>query len=92
MSSAERSPSANDTSFGVGYAPLSETENIVFNTERELMRLKKSIPAIGEDIKVMGMRQGDVINLTIACAMVDQACGEPQGVCGHEERHRGSHH
>ena len=65
-------PSANDTSFGVGYAPLSETENIVFNTERELMRLKKSIPAIGEDIKVMGMRQGDVINLTIACAMVDK--------------------
>lgn len=65
-------PSANDTSFGVGYAPLSETENIVFNTERELMRLKKSIPAIGEDIKVMGMRQGDVINLTIACAMVDR--------------------
>jgi S-adenosylmethionine synthetase len=65
-------PSANDTSFGVGYAPLSETENIVFNTERELMRLKKSVPAIGEDIKVMGMRQGDVINLTIACAMVDR--------------------
>ncbi|HPS91691.1 MAG TPA: methionine adenosyltransferase, partial [Methanothrix sp.] len=65
-------PSANDTSFGVGYAPLSETENIVFNTERELMRLKKSVPAIGEDIKVMGMRQGDVINLTIACAMVDK--------------------
>jgi len=65
-------PSENDTSFGVGYAPLSETENIVFNTERELMKLKKSIPAIGEDIKVMGMRQGDVINLTIACAMVDR--------------------
>jgi S-adenosylmethionine synthetase len=65
-------PSANDTSFGVGYAPLSETENIVFNTERELMRLKKSVPAIGEDIKVMGMRQGDAINLTIACAMVDR--------------------
>jgi S-adenosylmethionine synthetase len=65
-------PSANDTSFGVGYAPLSETENIVFNTERELMRLKKTIPAIGEDIKVMGMRQGDVINLTIACAMIDR--------------------
>ena len=65
-------PSANDTSFGVGYAPLSETENIVFNTEREMMRLKKSVPAIGEDIKVMGMRQGDAINLTIACAMVDR--------------------
>lgn len=65
-------PSANDTSFGVGYAPLSETENIVFNTEREMMRMMKQYPAIGEDIKVMGMRQGDAINLTIACAMVDR--------------------
>ncbi len=65
-------PSANDTSFGVGYAPLSETEKIVYNTERELMNLKKSMPAIGEDIKVMGMREGDTINLTIACAMVDR--------------------
>lgn len=65
-------PSANDTSFGVGYAPLSETETIVYNTERELMTLKKRIPAIGEDIKVMGMREGDTINLTIACAMVDR--------------------
>jgi S-adenosylmethionine synthetase len=65
-------PSANDTSFGVGYAPLSETEQIVYNTERELMNLKKNIPAIGEDIKVMGMREGDNINLTIACAMIDK--------------------
>lgn len=65
-------PSANDTSFGVGYAPLSETETIVYNTERELMKLKKRIPAIGEDIKVMGMREGDTISLTIACAMVDR--------------------
>jgi S-adenosylmethionine synthetase len=65
-------PSANDTSFGVGYAPLSETETIVYNTERELMNLKKRIPAIGEDIKVMGMREGDTITLTIACAMVDR--------------------
>ncbi len=65
-------PSANDTSFGVGYAPLSETETIVYKTERELMNLKERIPAIGEDIKVMGMREGDTINLTIACAMVDR--------------------
>jgi S-adenosylmethionine synthetase len=65
-------PSANDTSFGVGYAPLSETETIVYNTEREMMRLKKKMPAIGEDIKVMGMREGEMINLTIACAMVDR--------------------
>ncbi len=63
-------PCANDTSFGVGYAPLSETENLVYNTEHYLMNLRDEIPAIGEDVKVMGMRKGDVINLTIACAMV----------------------
>jgi S-adenosylmethionine synthetase len=72
-------PSANDTSFGVGYAPLSETEKIVYNTERELMNLKKKIPAIGEDIKVMGMREGDTINLTIACAMVDKHIPDIKG-------------
>ncbi len=63
-------PGANDTSFGVGYAPFSETETVVYNTERFLMDLKRRIPAIGEDVKVMAMRSGDLINLTVACAMV----------------------
>ncbi len=63
-------PSANDTSFGVGYGPLSETERIVFSTEQSLLDLRKKFPAIGEDIKVMGLREGDSISLTIACAMV----------------------
>jgi S-adenosylmethionine synthetase len=63
-------PGANDTSFGVGYAPFSETETVVYDTERFLMDLKKTIPAIGEDVKVMAMRSGDLINLTVACAMV----------------------
>ena len=74
-------PSANDTSFGVGYGPLSETETVVYQTERELMKLKRNgMPAIGEDIKVMGMREGDIINLTIACAMVDKYVGRYEGV------------
>ena len=63
-------PGANDTSFGVGYAPFSETETVVYNTERFLMDLKRRIPAIGEDVKVMAMRSGDRIHLTVACAMV----------------------
>jgi len=63
-------PGANDTSFGVGYAPFSETETVVYDTERFLMDLKKKIPAIGEDVKVMAMRSADTINLTVACAMV----------------------
>lgn len=64
-------PIANDTSFGVGHAPFSELERITYNTERDLLTdLKKKIPGIGEDIKVMGMRDEDDITLTICCGMV----------------------
>ncbi len=63
-------PGANDTSFGVGFAPFSETEQIVYQSERELMDLRTKIPAIGEDTKVMGLREGDKITLVVACAMV----------------------
>ena len=63
-------PGANDTSFGVGFAPLSETEQIVYHAERELMNLRKKIPAIGEDTKIMGLRDKDKITLVVACAMV----------------------
>lgn len=65
-------PSSNDTSFGVGFAPFSETENIVMSTEVLLnsREFKKLHPGIGEDIKVMGLREHDKITLTIAIAMV----------------------
>ena len=67
----EKVPIANDTSFGVGHAPFSELERIVYNTERQLLTdLKKRMPAVGEDIKVMGLRDGDDIDLTICCGMV----------------------
>lgn len=67
-----RVPLANDTSFGVGFAPLSETEQLTYKTERYMLETlkKQGLPAIGEDIKVMGMREKDTINLTVACAMV----------------------
>ena len=62
---------ANDTSFGVGYAPMTETEKIVYHTERYLIEeLRDRYKAIGEDIKVMGFRKGNTINLTIAQAFV----------------------
>ncbi|ASJ03437.1 S-adenosylmethionine synthetase [Thermococcus profundus] len=72
-------PLANDTSFGVGYAPLSETERIVLETERLLNsdEFKKKWPAVGEDIKVMGLRKGDEIDLTIAAAIVDSEVDNP---------------
>ena len=73
-------PLANDTSFGVGYAPLSETEKIVLETEKLLNspEFKKEWPAVGEDIKVMGLRKGDEIDLTIAAAIVDSEVANPK--------------
>jgi S-adenosylmethionine synthetase len=68
-------PMANDTSFGVGHAPFSELENIVYNTERSLiedLKKKKGLNAIGEDIKVMGLRNGEDITLTVCSGMVDK--------------------
>ncbi|ETA67898.1 MAG: S-adenosylmethionine synthetase [Methanolobus sp.] len=67
----DRVPVANDTSFGVGHAPFSELEQIVYDSERMLITdLKKKIPGIGTDIKVMGLRDNDDIQLTICCGMV----------------------
>ncbi len=62
---------ANDTSFGCGFAPLSETENLVLQTERFLTtQYKHKVRALGEDVKVMGCRRDDTITLTIAAALV----------------------
>jgi S-adenosylmethionine synthetase len=65
-------PRANDTSFGVAFAPLSETEDLVFKTEQLLnsKAFKKKHPEVGEDIKVMGLRTDDNIQLTVAAAMI----------------------
>src|SRR5207244_11187818 len=61
-------PSANDTSAAVGYAPLTETERLVLQTERHMnsAAFKQQFPEAGEDIKVMGCRRGDELNLTAA--------------------------
>jgi S-adenosylmethionine synthetase len=65
-------PSANDTSVGVGYAPLSETERLVLGIEHMLnsREFKSEIPELGEDIKVMGLRQDHHITLTVAGAFI----------------------
>jgi S-adenosylmethionine synthetase len=67
-------PSSNDTSFGVGFAPFSETEQIVMATEELLNSkdFKKKYPQVGEDIKVMGLRENNKIILTTAVAMVSK--------------------
>jgi len=64
---------ANDTSCGVGFAPLSRLEKVVYAIEQELGALASAgHPEVGRDIKVMGVRAGDRIRLTIACAFVDR--------------------
>ena len=65
---------ANDTSAAVGYAPMTRTENMVLGTERYVnsKEFKKRFPASGEDVKVMGYKNGNVLNLTIAMAFVDR--------------------
>jgi len=66
-------PMANDTSYGVGHAPLTETEQIVAGTERRLNdEYQAQNPVVGQDIKVMGKREGDHIDVTVAVAMVDE--------------------
>ncbi|MDZ7687539.1 MAG: methionine adenosyltransferase [Halobacteriales archaeon] len=64
-------PDANDTSFGIGYAPFSPTERVVRETERSIYDdLRHDLPAVGEDVKVMGKRDGDTLDLTVAVATV----------------------
>ena len=65
---------ANDTSAAVGYAPLTETERIVLATERWLNSpaMKQRYPVIGEDIKLMAVRNGNQLGLTTAIAFVDR--------------------
>lgn len=65
---------ANDTSFGVGYAPFSRLEQLVLKAA-EILRgseLQAAIAAVGKDYKVMGSRIGERLHLVIALALVDR--------------------
>jgi len=65
---------ANDTSAAIGYAPYSATERIVLDLENHLnsKQFKSQFPVSGEDIKVMGLRQGKDLHVTIAMAFIDR--------------------
>ncbi len=70
---------ANDTSFGVGYAPLSDVERLVLETERYINgKLRFDMPGLGEDVKVMGARIEEKIIITIAIAMVGKHLSSPE--------------
>lgn len=65
-------PLANDTSCASGFAPLTDLERVVLEVERRLSGIesREANPAIGSDVKVMGVRQREHIMLTIGCAFV----------------------
>ena len=66
-------PFANDTSFGVGYAPYSRLERCVLRIA-EILRsseFRQRFPAAGYDFKVMGHRIDNDILLTVALAFID---------------------
>ena len=68
----QRVPLANDTSFGVGHAPLSALERLVLDVERSLNARDRARehPAWGEDVKVLGFRRGRAAHITLACALI----------------------
>jgi S-adenosylmethionine synthetase len=72
--------SANDTSAAVGYFPLSPTETAVLALERHLNSkpFKKKHPETGEDIKVMGVRTGTELDLTVAMPILARYAGSEQ--------------
>ncbi len=59
---------ANDTSIGVGYAPLNPIERLVLNLESDV----RSVRGVGEDTKIMAIRIGDDLKIVVAAAMVSK--------------------
>jgi len=55
----------------VSFAPLSLTEKLVLESEKYITG-KMGMKEVGQDIKVMGVRNNDKITLTIAAAMVSK--------------------
>jgi len=58
---------SNDCNICVGFAPLSQLENLVLKLENELAQgeFKKKFPDTGYDIKIIGVRHGNNITLQV---------------------------
>ena len=71
---ARRILGANDTSAAVGYWPLSPTEELVLSVERFLnsKAFKRRYPETGEDVKVMAVREGRAVAVTVAMPLLDR--------------------
>lgn len=79
----QRLPFANDTSFGVGHAPLSAVERVVLDIERRLRSRDRKLEhlAWGEDTKIMAVRRGAHLRLIVACAMIGRFLDDVEGYC-----------
>ncbi len=65
---------ANDTSIGVGYAPLSATERLVLDLEKVV----RAVRGAGEDTKIMAVRMGESLTIVVAVAMVSRLIGSQE--------------
>jgi S-adenosylmethionine synthetase len=67
-------PLANDTSFGVGYAPYSDVEKITLEAEYLInsSKFKDKCKGSGEDVKIMTERIGNKVGITVAAAMISK--------------------
>lgn len=65
---------ANDTSFGVGFAPFSELERKVLQLAVTLRSdgFRAAFLAAGDDFKIMGLRTDATLTFTVAIAMIDR--------------------
>jgi len=72
--SAGHARRANDTSFGIGYAPLSELERGVLSIAAVLKsrEFQGAFPVAGDDFKIMGVRLGLAHSITVALALIDR--------------------
>lgn len=81
-------PYANDTSFGTGFAPLSDLEMVTLAAEKLLNspEYRKAHPEVGPDIKVMGLRENGSIRLTVACAFIAERTPDINAYVKNKER------
>lgn len=65
---------ANDTSFGVGFAPYSRLESLVLRMGALMCSdtFRHLFPAAGDDYKIMGRRIDNQFGLTVALAFIDR--------------------
>lgn len=74
LNSTQDNNVANDTSLGVGHYPLTKLEKTVLQVSQLLENesYKRKFPAIGYDTKVLGMRSGSKLHLTLAIAFMSR--------------------